>query len=579
MSATPLRQLRRSTLDLARLDALCSSPLFAYGVILALQARVIWNVWQYKDLTPGDTSGYFVDASSWAHGLHDDIVWSPLYTDFFGTIDAAVRPVYAALMVHRVAIVLAAALLVLGLMRTLVSPAMALLITAWWVVLPPAFNVQYEVHLFGLLPILVAALVVARKPGRRELGVTFALLAGATVLLRNELLIATVIFGATILGHELRQRRRLTVSKGAYLRAYGTPLLVLCVVVAGAYWRSYDQGSNAKASFTRKQELNMCQVYATNYQQRYPTRFPGNPFTECSVLMKHDFRRSMPSLLQATVANPRAIAAMVGWNAILLPSGLQVALFGATVAGTNPDYFPVKEHAAYALVLSIIALSLLLAGFLASRSDREFWRNEWLAPRAWAVVLLAAVGVTTVIVALTQRPRPEYMYGLTVGLLGLIGVCTSALLRRLNGTRFLAPIAIVLILALLVAMPGYYQKGPRPLLSAVDRLQVARVELHKPGSVLIAAEANEEICGYLSETYARRCTSPSWPAIEAQLARGIPIRAVLDQARATAIYAEPLLTGDPSIAKLVAAPRRYGWREAAAGVTEGRPWHVLVRAS
>ena len=79
-----------------------ANPFFSYGAILVLQLRVIWNVWQYKDLTPYDTAAYFLRATSFAHGLHDDIVWSPLYTVFWGTIVAAVGDVYAAAMqAHR----------------------------------------------------------------------------------------------------------------------------------------------------------------------------------------------------------------------------------------------------------------------------------------------------------------------------------------------------------------------------------------------------------------------------------------------------------------------------------------------
>jgi hypothetical protein len=564
---------------LARVEALSANPLFAYGLIFALQLRVVWNVWRYKDLTPGDTSGYFLDAATWAHGVHGNIVWSPLYTAFFGTVDIFVKPVYAALMVHRVAIVIFATLLVLALMRSLLGSALSLLITAWWVVLPPNFNVQYEVHLFGLLPVLVATLVVARAPGRNALGVMLAVLASATLLVRNELLIATVIVGVAVLVHEIRERQDRHVRTRVYLRAYGVPLAIMCLLVGGVYWRSYNQGHAAQAAFTAKQDLNMCQVYATNYQQRHASRFLGNPFTECSILMRHDFGRPLPSFLQATTANPRAVAAMIGWNALLLPGGLQVSLFGATASGKDPDYFPVKEHSTYALVLSIIALIVLIAGMVAIRHDREFWQRDWLPPRAWAVVVLGAVGVTTLVVALTQRPRPEYMYGLTVGLLALMGLCASALLRRVNGTRLIAPVALTVTLTLALALPLYYQKGPRPLHDAVNRMQIVRSTLHRPGSVLIAGQFNFEICAYLAETYLRRCTSPSWPALQAKLAGGVSILAALNRENATAIYVESGLLGDPSIARLVAAPRLYGWRQVAGGVGEGGPWHVLVRAN
>jgi hypothetical protein len=62
-------------------------------------------------------------------------------------------------------------------------------------------------------------------------------------------------------------------------------------------------------------------------------------------------------------------------------------------------------------------------------------------------------------------------------------------------------------------------------------------------------------------------------------AAGTPIRALLNQARASVIYADPVLLGDLSIAKLFAAPRQYDWRQLAGGVGEAGPWRILVRTS
>jgi hypothetical protein len=566
---------------LTRAEALSASPLIAYGIIIALQLRVVWNVWRYKDLVFGDTSSYFVDAASWTHGLHDDIIWSPLYTDFWGTVLAVFKGnAYDSEMACRVAIVLAASILVLALMRSLLGPPLALLVAAWWVIVPANYNVLYEVHLFGVLPVLVAALIVVRTPGRRANGIALAILLGTTLLLRNEMLITTIIFASAIAVHEIRERRQHNVPFAIYMRTFGVPLAIACLLAGGFYWRSFDQGHNASLSFSAKEKISIDQAYAFNYQQRHPTKFTGNAFTEYRPLLRQVFGKSEPSLLQAAIADPRAIGGFVLWNVRLLPSGLQVALFNATSTGDQPDYPLVKTHENYALVLSIVVLLLLFAGAWSMRRESQFWRREWLPPRAWVVVLFVAEVVTTLFVVLIeQRPRPEYMYGLTIGIMALAGVCLTALLRRVNGTRFIAPVAIVLPLMLVIALPSYYTRGPRPILDAVNRTQVVRAKLQQPGSVLIAAQFNFEICAYLAETYSRNCTSPSWSTLQAQLASGAPIQGVLTRAKATAIYAESLLLGDPSIARLVAAPRLYGWRQVAGGVGEDGPWHVLVRAN
>lgn len=565
---------------LGRSERIVANPAFAYGAILALQLRIIWKVWQYKDLTVGDTSSYFLDAVSWTHGLHDDIVWSPLYTDFWGTIFAVFKgQVYDAAMVHRVAIVLVATLLVLAVMRALLGPAMGLLMAVWWAVLPANFNVLYEVHLFGLLPLLVATLVIAREPDRKALGVALAILVGTTLLLRNELLVGTVLFAAVIMIHEIRERRMHSVRVGVYVRAFGVPLVIACLLAGALYARSFDQGQQVTEALRAKQDLNLCQSYAFNYQQRHPTKFTGNAFTECQPLMKQVFGRGEPSFSQAAIADPRAMGAYVLWNGRLLVSGLQVSLFNATGTGDQPDYPPVDTHRSYAFLLSAVILVLLIAGGWTIRSELVSGRYNSIRKHAWGIAILAAVAITTILVVLSERPRPEYMYGMTVGIIALVGACVAALLRRLRVAQLVAPCAIALTLGLAIATPSYYGKGPRPLHDAVDRLWVIHSQLDQRGRVLIAYSYNYEICSYLAETYSRYCTSPSWQALAAQIASGAPIGKVLNQAKATAIYAESLLLENPSIARLAATPQAYGWRQVAGGVGEAGPWHVLVRAS
>jgi hypothetical protein len=568
-AAEPRGQRRRL---LSEAEAAVTNPILAYGAILAIQLRVIWNVWRYKDLTFGDTSSYFLDAVSWARGLHDNIVWSPLYTSFWGTILALVGDVYAAAMVHRVAIVLATTLLVLGLMRSLLGPALGFLVTVWWAILPSNWNVLYEVHLFGVLPVLAAALVVARAPGRSRLGVALGILAGATLLLRNELIIATTILAVAVVVWEFRRRRDEKAPALRYARAYGVPLAIVCLLATGAYARSHVQGHEILPALRAKHNLNVCQVYAFNFQQRHPDRFPGNPFIDCAPLMKQAFGRPMPSLVQATTANPRAIAEFVAWNLRLLPSGLQVALFGATVTGDNPDYVPVEEHRSYALALSVIVVAVVIAGIAMLIRDRKFWRHE-LASRAWALIVLSAAAITALVVALSQRPRPEYLYGLTFSLLALIGLCSWALLRRLGGLSLVAPLVVGLTVILCVALPTHYHRGPRPIHDAVERLQVIREPLQQRGSVLATSGYGFEICAYLAERFDRLCTPQSWTTLKARAVGSKSIGDVLDEAGVTAIYADPSLQADPVLASL----RPAGWKEVARGSAPEGPWSILLR--
>jgi hypothetical protein len=557
---------------------LIRNPIFSYGCIIALQLRVIWNIWSYRDLTNGDTSRYFIDAATWVHGLHTDMVYSPLYEMIWGTILWAVHGLYAAAMIDRVGIVVGAAVLVLAVMRALIGPTIGMLIAVWWVVVPANFNVVYEVHLFGLLPILIAILVVAHVPRRAGFGVGLAILTGSAVLIRNELTLSAGLFAVVLVVYEIRQRSEHRVPISTYVRAYGIPILIMGLLVGGVYSRSYIQGREMQRGFEAKQELNLCEAYTFNYQQRYPSRVPGNPFLECERVMRHDFGKPMPSLLAAVESNPRAMAGFVAWNAQLLPSGLQVALFNATSTEENPSYRPVEEKRKYALVLSLVLIALLVGGSIALYRDRRFWLHDWLPQRRWPLILLCSVMTSTLVVALTERPWADYIYGLTIGVFGLAGLCCSALLRSLGLMRFAGLVAGGLTVVLILAVSSYYTPGARPLYTAVEHTQSISSQLQQPGSVLVADEDEGEICSYLAESFDRYCTGVSWPSLRAQVSTSTPVEVILKRAKATAIYANAAMLSDPLIAGLMSAPQAAGWRQVAGGNGPEGPWRVLIRS-
>ncbi len=554
---------------------LLMNPVLAYGAIVALQLRIIWNIWNYRDLTRYDTAQYFIGAVSWTHGLHTDIIYSPFYEMLWGTILWVVHSVYAAAIIDRVAIIVGAAVLVLAVMRALVGPVIGMLMAVWWVIIPANFDGVYEVHLFGLLPILIAILVVYRVPRRVGLGVGFAILVGSAALIRNELILSAGLFAVALVFYEIRQRAVHTTPISTYVRAYGIPILVMSLLVGGVYSRSYFQGHQMQLAFEEKQELNLCEAYAFNYQQRYPSRVI-EPFPECPRIMRHDFGSPMPSMITAVEANPRAMAGFVAWNAQLLPSGLQVALFNATSTKKNPSYRPVEEKRNYALVLSLALIAVLVAGSVALYRDRNFWLRKWLPSRRWPLGLLGIVMISTLIVALTERPWADYIYGLTFGILAMTGLCCSALLRSLRGSRFAALVVCVLTVVLIVILPSYYTPAPRPLDAAVDHAQLISSQLQRPGSVLVTDEDGTDICSYLAESFDRYCTGITWLSLRAQISSSASVGTVLKRAKATAIYVDPAMLNDPIIAGLLAAPQAAGWRQVAGGNGPEGPWRILI---
>src|SRR6266700_2221009 len=69
-------------------------PWFSYLMIFLLQLKVIWGLWQFKDLTFGDTSGYFIIAQGWFKDFSVNYLWSPLYTAFYGSFLFLSRDIY-----------------------------------------------------------------------------------------------------------------------------------------------------------------------------------------------------------------------------------------------------------------------------------------------------------------------------------------------------------------------------------------------------------------------------------------------------------------------------------------------------
>jgi hypothetical protein len=557
-----------------------ANPWVAYIAIAALQLRLLWNIWKYSDLARGDTSYYFVDVATWEHGLHENIVYSPFYDAFWGTILAIVHNLYAAAVIQRVAIILGVALLVLALMRSLLGPALGLLIAAWWVIIPANYDVLYEVHLLGAVPILLALLVVARMPRRQGVGIAVAILLAGAVLMRSEQIAYAVILAVVVIVYEVwefRKGRRAPWS--SYACAYVVPLALAFLVIGGTYARSYVQGGQAWQLLEAKEKRGFCNFYVAALQQRHATGFTGNYWTECQVIMQHDFGEPEPSILKAAATNPRAVAGFLTWNAQLLPSGMQVSLFGATALENDPDPLPVTESSAYALLLSVVMVLIVIAGLTSALRDEKISLRRMSAQTRWVAATLASIGMGTVFVALTTRPWSEYIYGLTIGALVLTGAAVLILIRRMGGERIFAPIALLTVAVLIVTLPSMYSPGPRPVYEGVRHLGAVQKQLQQPGSVLITDGDETELCNYLAYSNQRKCTVTSWPALRSLVTPRHPAGQVLDGVHATAVYVDASMLSEPTIAALVAAPRAQGWRQIAQGNGPSGPWHILVPAA
>lgn len=483
-----------------RLAQLPSCPWFAYATILLLQLRRMWNLWNYRDLSGGDTAAYFEDAHSWfAHHL-GNFAWSPLYTWFYGlwlrlTPDAAVVT-----WMHRLAIALMAAALVLAVLRRMLPAPAAWLMAAWWAVLSINFDTVFEVHLFSVLPLLLAWWAILALPGAWGRGTAIALLVLSGLLVRNESMGAAAVLVVICAIAEWRRSKRHQTNvtrPHAFSRVlpYLLPLVLTLAICAWFYQHSYVKGPGLAQELHDKHVVNMGQVYAVGYLQRHP-EWPQNPWQEFGPLCQRVFGVQQPTLWQMIGHNPAAYARHVLWNYSLLPSGLQIMLFDATSGSRNPDYFAGRLNRRYPIVLSAIVLAILIAGAIVFGRDRRDGWQTLICPTRWGWAVMAGVAaVALLLVVPTQRPRPSYLFGLTVILMCLVGMALTVLLGRRRWMKQLAPLMPIVMIALPFCVPSAYgtpdRHGSRPLYDDYERLVPYQYLISNPDVKFLGLFASE----------------------------------------------------------------------------------------
>lgn len=490
------------------------SPPLAYGLLVALQLKVMWGFWAVNDMVTGDIAYYYANAWRWYTTGYGPYAWSPLYTAFYSLfLHVNPDPVWAT-VAHRIVVVLAVAVLVLAVFRRFLPAGVAWLCAAWWAVNPITYDAMYEVHLFALIPTLTAAwlLATATTPWRRAAGCGVL---GMTVLLcRNELSVALGVLGLGLLVLEVRRLRR---GEGEGLRrtltAYAVAGVVAGAVCGLAYGRSNLKGEELAAEMHFKHTLPMRQMYATGYAQRHP-EWKLRGMTQGDRLMTDTFGRRDPTLAEMVKANPGAVAEHASWNLGLLPNGVQFLLFNRASGPANPDFFPPTDkrlnHGWPVLLLCALAI-VWLAGVNAVRLGwSERWR-EWFAPRSAGWFLLLGLAVVAIPVTLTCRPRPCYLFGLGVALVTLTGTAVWVLAVRLKAGEVLRGAAPVVAVVLLSTLPTYAE-AHKPVIpvtrDGIAHLLPFREELATPGISMIGSSNGVTLFAMPTAQVRRYLTDP-----------------------------------------------------------------------
>ena len=381
-------------------------------LVCLLLLKVLWGYWD-RDLTYGDTSSYFQDAVRWHLNHQVNIVWSPLYTAYFGSWLGVSENAITATFLHRIGLILISTGLIAWLGFITLPRLLAFALVAWWVVLPIHYDTLYEVHLFGALPIYLMAIICILVNDRWRLPLLLCTALVSTFLIRNEYILAVGVFIAIALFNLFRRNGSINQSVQGVLLRFGSVLAITGLFVVSFYSISYIKGPDVAAISTPKHTVNMCQVYAFGYKQRH-SDWSGSPWTDCSTLMQSTFNISQPTLREMISANPGAVAKHFIWNLSLTRAGMEVLLFNATSAKDNPDYIPVIVSPFFPSLLLVLSLSICVGGFIILSRKPHASHLDLRENLTRLGPLLFATLVMVFAVIVTQRPRPSYLLGFGV---------------------------------------------------------------------------------------------------------------------------------------------------------------------
>jgi hypothetical protein len=499
---------------IATLSRIAGSAAFAYTSVLLIQARVMWGVWSRRDLSAGDSADHFQRAAAWADHLELDFLISPLYGFLLGSLLWAVEDVYATMIAQRVLIALAVAAGVLLVMRRLLTPGIAWVLAVWWALMPVNYDTPTELHLFAVIPVLAATWVASTHQSRASRSVVLGILLSAAVLIRNELLIAAIVWAAIWAVYEIRAARRPQARAVLRALAVAVALPVLVAAALGGLSVIASDQHDVADELKEKDSFAFCQHYAVGWQQRHGD-FSQTGWARCNDHTQRDFDQRQPTMLEAFAENPGAVGRHLTWNASLVPYGLQLSLLNRTSGpeDRNPDYVPVDTGSGLALAGSMLLLALLAIGGTLLWRDRAYWWNEWLRPRAWGWAVLASITAMSLWVMLTIRPRPAYLFALAIALLAVLGMCAMAIVRRRPQLGDLRAALPPLALAALIALPSHYRDGyetpqlteGRSLKDAIQRVEPFAGRLDADTTLL--ARFPDEICSYIDPE--RSCAGKS----------------------------------------------------------------------
>jgi len=547
----------------ARLLVCHRSRQWAYAILSLLLAKTLWGIWAAKDFTGGDGLSYYESASRyWNQELLIVPGWSPLYQVYFGSFLWLSSDPFFAAIAHRIGILILITFILYEVMRRIVTPWIALLVAAWWIVLPINHNGLYEVHLFSIILPLLSVWVLARWNTQRARGVALAAMAASVFLLRPEYIIATVFLAVFCVIVEVSEKGNPGTRRcRRILIAYGPPMLVVALIAGAALARSKVPPQVLGDFLQDKRKMNVNQLYTYGYMHRNPA-WNGDPWTDCDSLMVDTFGSDDIGLGEAFVANPKAMFEHVAWNLRNLPDGTALGLFSARAGSINIDYSGTRRDPIRVILSGLGFLYLIAAGIAGARRFPAEKRRSWVRERRGAIAGLASLAFASLFVLCLAPPRPAFISGWILTLMACAGVALQIVMYSWRGwPRMKRRLTLITALPLIFAPFYWKSEHPyQPVLAQVRVLESQREALTSGSLLPIAVSTSPDaVRTYLNLERSFDDRFFCVRALGAALVPGQTLDSLLRSKGVRSVLVADIVEHEPGIAEFESDSPENGW--------------------
>jgi hypothetical protein len=402
-----------------------SHSLIQNMLVVFLSLFQMRGIWEYKDLEAGDTSSYFVNQIEWYKTLKVNPIWSPFDSIFGGSLNWVTDDPLAINMIIRLTSVAVMSVLVLNILRIIFNPFLAFFLALFWVFNPIVFDAMYQIHINSILVALLATYIFLQKEDYRNVILGISMMISAAVLSRNEYIVIVLgmvltIFVATKKNAiSLKSREKFLPKEQSVVAG-----LILTFTTALLVFRSSINFNQASSMFSEKTKLNFCQVYA-DYVVRIEKNWNGSQWTECHGLLIDRFNNQNINLAEAFFSNPIAVIKMILWHFSLLPSTFEILITGKYSGLGNPDYI------SHPVVPGLFMITIPIFVFMIFGFRRKFTSIAGNITENILFIKISAlmIGISgmTLLVVITNIPRPEYLYFMLLIILIGIGWAIEAI--------------------------------------------------------------------------------------------------------------------------------------------------------